>query len=85
MNHKKQIVHVNRLKKAYKLKIWKPRPKPEIPKNRKDKEAVKPEELKENEIQIGSLPLLKKGQVAEGFEPRTQPNKSSAHRSPPRK
>jgi len=74
MNHKKQVIHVNWLKKAYNPEIWKPKPKQEIPKKRKDKKAIKPEEQEENEIQIGSLPLLKREQLAEGLEPQTPPN-----------
>ena len=75
MGHKKQVVHVNRLKMAYDLKIWKPKPKLEISKKRKNQKAVKPEEQEEeNEMQIGSLPLLKRGRLIEGLEPRTPQN-----------
>jgi len=31
MNHKNQGVHVNRIKKAYNLEIWKPKLNPNIP------------------------------------------------------
>jgi hypothetical protein len=70
MNHKKRV-HENRLKKAY-PEIWKPGPK--VPKKPDGKKATKPEELEEDEIQIGSLPLLKKEQLANRLEPRTPPS-----------
>ena len=44
MSHKKQDVHVNRLKMAYDLKICKPKPNPETSKKRKNREAGKREE-----------------------------------------
>ena len=74
MSHKKQVVHVNRLKMAYDLKIWKPKPNPETSKKRKNREAGKPEEQEENEMRIGPLPLLKGGPLVEGLEPRTPQN-----------
>jgi hypothetical protein len=57
MNHKKQVVHTNRLKKAYNPEIWKPKPDPEIPRNRSDKRINRPQEP-EDEIQLGT-PLAK--------------------------
>jgi len=38
MNNKTQVVHVNRLKMAYNPEIWKPKQKPENPKNPNRKE-----------------------------------------------
>ena len=78
MSHKKQVVHVNRLKMAYDLKIRKPKPNPETSKKRKIQEAGKPEdeeeEEEENEMRIGPLPLLKGERLEEGLEPRTPQN-----------
>ena len=74
MSHKKQVLHVNRLKMAYDLKIWKHKSNPETSKKRKNQEAVKPEEEEEeNEMRIGPLPLLKGGRLV-GLEPRTPQN-----------
>ena len=58
MNHKKQIVHVNRLKKAYDPEIWKPKQEPEAPKKRINKKPTKSETQEEEYIRIGSFPLL---------------------------
>ena len=75
MNHKKQVVHENRMKMAYNSKIWKSNPKLKISKKEKNQEALKPEEQKEeNEMQIRSLQLLNREQLVEGLEPRNPPN-----------
>ena len=49
MSHMKKFVHVNRLKMAYDLKIWKPKPNPETSNKRKNQEAGNPEEEEEEE------------------------------------
>jgi hypothetical protein len=55
MNHKKQVVHINRLKKAYNPDIWKTKPGTEIPRKRRDKRINRPEE-QEDETELGPLP-----------------------------
>ena len=74
LNHKKQIVHVNRLKKAYDPEIWKPKQEPEAPKKRINKGSPKSENQEEEEdIRIGSFPLLEIHPRETGVEPGTLP------------
>jgi len=75
MNHKKQIVHVNRLKKAYDPEIWKPKQEPEEPKKQINKGSPKSENQEEEEdIRIGSFPLLEIQENETGVEPGTLPS-----------
>jgi hypothetical protein len=74
MNHKKQIVHVNRLKKTYDPVIWKPKQEPEAPKKWINKRFLKSENQDEEDIRIGSFPLLEIQQQELGVEPRTPPS-----------
>jgi len=39
INHNKQVVHVNMLKKAYDPEIWKPKQEPEAPKKRINRDS----------------------------------------------
>ena len=50
MNHKKQIVHVNRLKKAYDPEISKPNQEPETVKKWIIKKPTKSENQEEEDI-----------------------------------
>jgi len=74
MNYKKKVVHVNRLKKAYDPKIWKPKQELEAPKKRINKRFPKSENQDEEYIRIGSFPLLEIQQQELGVEPRTPPS-----------
>jgi len=74
MNNKKQIVHVNRLKKAYDPEIWKPKQEPEILKKRINKGSPKLENQEEEDIRIGSFPLLEIQPQETGVEPGTLPS-----------
>jgi len=67
-------VHVNRLKIAGNAETWKPKQKPKNPKIRTEKKITKSDELEENEVPIGSRPLLKTRPPQERLEPRTPPN-----------
>jgi len=58
MNHKKQIVHVKRLKKACDPEIWKPKQEPVAPKKRINKRFPNSENQDEEDIRIGSFPAL---------------------------
>ena len=73
MNHKKQTVHANRLKKAYDPEIWKPKQEPETPKKRINKGSPKSENQEAEDIRIGSFPLLEIPQET-GVEPGTPPS-----------
>ena len=73
MNHKRQVVHVNRLKKAYNPEIWKPKQEPEAPKKQTFKRFPKSEEQEEEDTRIGSLPLLEIQPPETGVEPGTPP------------
>ena len=75
MNHKKQVVHVNRLKKAYDPEIWKPKQEPEAPKKRRNKRPTRSENQEEEEnIRIGSYPLLEIHPPETRVEPGTPPS-----------
>jgi len=74
MNHKKQIVHVNRLKKAYDPDIWKPKQEPKAPKERINKRFRKSENQDEEDIRIGSFPLLEIKPQETVVEPGTPPS-----------
>ena len=74
MNHKKEIVHGNSLKKVYDPKIWKPKQEPEIPKKRINKRFPKSENQDEEDIRIGSFPILEIQSQETGVEPRTPPS-----------
>jgi len=75
MNHKKQIVHVNRLKKAYDPDIWNSKQEPDAPKKRINKSVPKSEnEEEEEDIRIGSFPLLEIQTQETGVEPGTLPS-----------
>lgn len=73
MNHKRQVVHVTRLKKAYNPEIWKPKQEPEAPKKQAYKRFPKSEE-QEEDIRICSLPLLEIQPPETGVEPGTPPS-----------
>ena len=73
-NHKKQILHENRLKKAYDPEIWKPKQEPEAPKKRINKRFPKSENQDEEDIRVGSFPLLEIKPQETGVEPRTPPS-----------
>jgi len=73
MNHKKQIVHLNRLKKAYDPEIWKSKHEREAPKKRINKRFPKSENQEEEDIRIGSFPPLEIRQET-GVEPGTTPS-----------
>ena len=74
MNHKKQIVHVNRLKRAYDPEIWKPKQEPKAPKKRINKRFAKSENQDEEDIRIGSFPVLEIQPQETGVEPGTPPS-----------
>jgi hypothetical protein len=74
-NSKKQIVRVNRLKRAYDPGIWRPKRKQHNLAKRKSP-APQRDELEEDEILIISRPLLKATRLDGGIEPRTPPNVS---------
>jgi len=74
MSHKRQVVHVTRLKKAYNPEIWKPKQEPEAPKKQAYKRFPKSEEQEEEDIRIGSLPVLEIQPPETGVEPGTPPS-----------
>jgi hypothetical protein len=74
MSHKKQVVHVNRLKNAYDPEIWKPKQEPEAPKKRINKRFPKSEKEEEEDIRIGSVPLLEIQPQETGVQPGTLPS-----------
>ena len=75
MNHKEQVVHVNRLKKAYDPEIWKPKQEPEAPKERINKRPTKSEnQAEEEDIRIGSYLLLEIHPLETRVEPGTPPS-----------
>jgi len=74
MNHKKQVVHVNGLKKAYDPEIWKPKQEPEAHKKRINKRFPKSEDQDEEDIRVGSFPLLEIQPQETGVKPRTSPS-----------
>ena len=76
MNHKTQVVHVNRLKIAHNPEIWKPKQKSENPRIQTEKKINKSEEVEEYEVEIGSRPLLKTRPTQERLEPRTSPSQT---------
>ena len=69
-NSKKQVVHVNRLKKAYNFDSWKSKQNQKPRKN----PTKHLNEDGENEVQVRSFPLKRDTPILEGFEPRTPPN-----------
>jgi hypothetical protein len=78
MSHKKQVVHINRLKLAYNTEIWKPKPSPEAdskpaprPNKRVRQTVTQPVEPEEDEVRIGPFPLLKARAPVDHVEPRT--------------
>ena len=72
MNHKKQVVHVNRLKKAYDPEVWKIKQEPEAPKKRLNKRFPKSENQDEEDIRVGSFPLLEIQPQETGVEPKSR-------------
>ena len=74
MNGKSQVVHVNRIKRAYDSEIWKLKQKSEIPKKQSKRKATKPVEWEEDEVQLSSLPLLKRATSERRHEHQTLPN-----------
>jgi len=74
MNHKKKTVHANRLKEAYDPEILKPKQEPEARKKRKNKRSPRSENQEEEEIQIGSFPLLEIQPQETVVEPGTPPS-----------
>ena len=66
LNHKKQIVHINRLKEAYNPEAW--NPKPERKPKRTGKTVTQINGGEENEIKIGSTPLWKASRTEVGDE-----------------
>jgi len=74
MNYKEQIVHVNRLKEVYDPEIWKPKQQPGAPKKRINKRPPKSENPDEEDIRIGSFPLIEMQPQETGVEPRTPPS-----------
>ena len=72
LNHKKQIVHINRLKEAYNPETW--NPKPERKPKRTGKTVTQMNEGEENEITIGSTPLWKASRTEVGNEHRPPPD-----------
>ena len=73
-NGKRQVVHVNRLKKAYSFDSWKSKQNQRPAKKPRKSPTKHLNEDTENEVQIRSFPLQRNAQVLEGFEPRTLPN-----------
>ena len=71
LNHRKQIVHVNRLKEAHNPEAWKPKPGREVPMKQTRKTVTQVEEGEEDEIKIGPIPLLKVSRPEAGDEHRT--------------
>jgi hypothetical protein len=72
LNHKKQIVHVNRLKEAYNSDAWNFKPERKL--NRTKKTVTQTDEGEENEIWLGSAPLLKARRSEVGDESRSRPD-----------
>jgi hypothetical protein len=57
---KRQVVHVNRLKKSFNPEFWNPKPR-QKPEKIAPLEAVKPQSengISQNEVRIGSYPLV---------------------------
>jgi len=73
-NGKRQVVHVNRLKKAYSFDSWKSKQNQRPAKKPRKSPTKHLNEDAENEVQIRSFPLQRNAQAPEGFEPRTPPN-----------
>ena len=65
LNHKKQIVHIHRLKGAYNPETWNPTPERKLKRTRKTVTQINEEE---NEIKIGSTPLWKASRTEVGDE-----------------
>ena len=75
MKHNKQVVHINRLKKAHDPEIWKPKQEPEAPKKRINKKPKKSENQEEEaDIRIGSFPLLEIHPPETRVDPGTPPS-----------
>jgi hypothetical protein len=77
-NGKKQVFHVNRLKKAYNFDSWKFKQNQKPTKKPRNIPTKNLNEDAENEVQIRSLPLQRNAPVPEGLEPRTPPNHVSS-------
>ena len=50
MNYKKQIVHINKLKKAYNPETWRPKPKLQIQRKQMNITVTQVDELEEDKI-----------------------------------
>jgi transposase InsO family protein len=72
-DQKRQVVHVNRLKKAHDPGIWNPKPTPKGPVKRQDRPKTQVSELSEDNVQIGPRPLLETVRRQERVEPTTPP------------
>ena len=72
LNHKKQIVHVNRLKETHNQEAWNPKPERKLKRTRKTVTQI--DEGEETEIKTGSTPLWKASRTEVGDEHRPPPD-----------
>ena len=80
-NGKKQVVHINRLKKAYNADSWKPKTQNNTVKNKPKTRTQCTEEKEEAELQIRSFPLTDASRVASNREHDTPPDQTQADTS----
>ena len=73
-NGKKQVVHINRLKKTYNADLWKPKTQNNTVKNKLKTRTECTEEKEEAELQIRSFLLTDASRVASNREHDTPPN-----------
>jgi hypothetical protein len=74
-SNKKQVVHVNRLKQAYNADNWQPKTSPKAKKKHNRKLPTYASEEEEDEVRIGTFPLLQTAHQEKENEPRTPPDR----------
>jgi hypothetical protein len=74
-NGKKQVVHVNRLKKAYNADLWKLKTRNDKVKDLPKERTQSTEENEEAELQIRSFPLTDTSRAANNREHDTPPDR----------
>jgi hypothetical protein len=75
-NGKKQIVHINRLKKAYNADLWKPKARNNTVKNLPKARTQRTEENEEVELQIRFFPLSDTSRAPSNREHGTPPDRA---------
>jgi hypothetical protein len=81
-SYKKEIVHVNRLKRAYNPRLWKPKIERSSVRKKPKKQKEQTSEDKENEIRLGPFPLVTTDFPTNVIEHQTPPNRIPQTTSP---